>query len=114
MLTETPADPRVFKILEFLAQNISIQPIDYPALQSAVGLSRAQINRIFQKGAGLSPRQWMVARCLDEAQQQIRHGGHSFKEIAASLGFFDASHFTRWHRQQTGQSPSHWKIRQAF
>lgn len=114
ILPEAPSDPRVYSIMQTLSENITIEPIDYPALQRKVGLSRAQINRIFTKSAGLTPRQWMVARCLDEAQRQIRHGERSLKEIAASLGFFDASHFTRWHRNQTGQSPTDWKQHQAF
>lgn len=104
-----PRDQRVFAIIEHLASHLSIQPIDYAGLQRAVGLSRAQINRIFQRETGMSPRQWMVARCLDEAQQRIRQGSQSLKEIAALLGFFDASHFTRWHRRQTGRSPTDWR-----
>lgn len=114
VLPEAPSDPRVYAIMQTLSENVSIAPIDYPALQRAVGLSRAQINRVFSKGAGLTPRQWMVARCLDEAQRQISQGDRSLKEIAAALGFFDASHFTRWHRRQTGQSPTDWKLQQAF
>ncbi|WP_309380519.1 helix-turn-helix domain-containing protein [Cerasicoccus frondis] len=107
------SDPRVLGIIETLSKRITIQPIDYPELQRAVGLSRAQINRVFHQETGLTPRQWMVARCLSEAQRQIRHGAFSLKEIAASLGFFDASHFTRWHRRQTGQSPTAWREQQA-
>lgn len=110
---DTPTDPRVYAIMQCLSENLSIEPIDYEALRKAVGLSRAQINRVFHKSVGVSPRQWLVARCLDEAQRQIRAGEMSLKEIAALLGFFDASHFTRWHRRQTGQSPTDWKL-QAF
>lgn len=114
LTTEAPEDPRVYEIMAHLSQSISIAPIDYSALQRAVGLSRAQIDRVFQKALGLTPRQWMVARCLDEAQRQIRYGDRSLKEIALSLGFFDASHFTRWHRRQTGQSPTDWRAQQAL
>lgn len=111
---ESPQDARVFEVMASLSRSISIRPINYAALQRAVGISRAQIDRIFQGELGLTPRQWMVAQCLDEAQRQIRLGDRSLKEIALSLGFFDASHFTRWHRRQTGQSPTDWRAGQAL
>ncbi len=111
--TLTLNDPRVLAIIETMTQRISIQPMDYEELQRAVGLSRAQINRVFHEETGLTPRQWMVARVLGDAQRKIRHGAFSLKEIAVSLGFFDASHFTRWHRRQTGQSPTDWRDQQA-
>ncbi|WP_269523485.1 helix-turn-helix domain-containing protein [Coraliomargarita parva] len=106
-------DPRVFTIMDYYRDRISIQPIDFSALQQAVQLSRPQINRIFKSGTGLSLHQWLVSRCLDEAQKEIRKGKLSIKEIAAQLQFYDAAHMTRWFRTQTGRSPSEWRALQS-
>jgi AraC-like DNA-binding protein len=102
-------DPRVYTILLTLEAHAPSREIDYDLLSKSVGLSRAQINRIFKCSTGLTPQQWRDAQCLRTAEDWIRAGQLSIKEIANELGFFDASYFTKWFRKKMGAPPSVWK-----
>jgi AraC family carnitine catabolism transcriptional activator len=80
--------------------------IDYGRLEEALRLSRSQIDRLFQRHLGLSPRQWCQQQALAFAQHALLASNQSVKEIAATLRFCDASHFAKWFRSLTGRSPS--------
>lgn len=102
-------DPRIYTILSTLEEHCPARAVDYDLLSKAVGLSRAQINRIFKYSTGLTPQQWRDAQCLRTAEDWIRAGQLSIKEIANELDFFDASHFSKWFRAKMGASPRAWR-----
>ena len=72
---------------------------------SSVQLSRSQVDRLFRAAFGLTPRQWCERRTLALAQQLLESSSLSIKEICFRLGFVDNSHFAKWYRSHTGQSP---------
>jgi AraC-like DNA-binding protein len=49
-------------------------------------------------------------RRLDEAQALLRRTNLSIMEIGHAVGLTDASHFTRMFREQTGLTPSGYRI----
>jgi AraC-like DNA-binding protein len=99
------SDPRIHQILSFLSGRPGLGVIDYTALERHVGLSRSQIDRLCRTQIGLTPRQWCERRTLAMAQHWLASSRVSIKEIAHRLDFVDASHFGKWLRRQTGQSP---------
>ncbi|MGE9295248.1 MAG: helix-turn-helix domain-containing protein [Puniceicoccales bacterium] len=102
-------DRRTLKIISILTENPGVEPVDYTQLSHAVGLSRAQIDRIFKASTGLTPSQWQSAQCLKLAEDHLRDNLLSVKEIAAELNFFDGSHFSKWFLNKMGTSPSAWR-----
>ncbi|WOO40088.1 AraC family transcriptional regulator [Rubellicoccus peritrichatus] len=106
--TAYPMNRRIYEIISVLGEDIGISPVDYSKLSRVVGLSRAQINRIFKQSTDLTPKQWKEASCLKSAEQLLRSDLLSIKEIAAQLGFSDGSHFTKWFRGKMNQTPSQW------
>ncbi|WPJ98218.1 helix-turn-helix domain-containing protein [Coraliomargarita algicola] len=108
-----PIDPRVSEIMAIIGQRPSIQPIDYAQLQTTIGLSKAQINRIFKSATGLTPRKWCEAQLLRAAEDWLLANQLSVKEIAARLDFFDASHFIKWFRAHTNVTPTVWRTRKT-
>jgi AraC-like DNA-binding protein len=76
-------------------------------------LSRRQLNTLFAREVGLSPKS--VSRLM-RFQQAIRHitspvrDGTSadLAQVAADCGYFDQSHLIRDFRQFSGTSPSRW------
>lgn len=103
-------DDRVFAIMRCLENCRAAGPVDYAAIGKAAGLSRAQANRVFKNGTGMTPRQWIDTRALREAQSLVGASSKSFKEIAHDLGFRDASHFSRWFREKSGATPKAWRF----
>jgi AraC-like DNA-binding protein len=94
-----------------IGQDPGIGTVDYEQLREAVGLSKAQINRIFKAATGLTPRQWSEVHSIKAAEDWLRSGQLSIKEIAAQLNFFDASHFIKWFRRHAGCTPKTWRTR---
>ena len=57
---------------------------------------------------GASPLEIQTAARLRHAQEMLRYGGLSSAQIAARLGWSDASHFARTFRRATGMTPREW------
>ncbi len=98
-------DPRLARALEMLAQHEGLGVIPYPGLCEASGLSRAQLDRLFLRHLGMSPRRFAERNCLAAAERLLSEGRLSIKECAASLSFVDSSHFAKWFQRMTGMSP---------
>lgn len=106
----TLEEPRVTAMQEVLNQQTGLVP-DYAVLSSVSGLSRSQTDRLFKVHGLGSPHQICERRTLRNAEKLLLNSQLPMKAIAADLGFFDASHFTRWFKKQTGVTPRVFRLR---
>ena len=67
-------------------------------------LSPHYLSNSFIQMAGLSPKEYILSQLTIEAKRMAMFSNLSVKEIGYSLGFEDASHFSRFFKQQTGLS----------
>lgn len=81
-----------------------------------VGFYAARLNKspktlsnYFALTGSRSPLQIIQERIALEAKRLFYYTDKSSKEIAYELGFDDAAHFSRFFKNQTGQSPSEFK-----
>jgi AraC-like DNA-binding protein len=98
-------EPRVDAILDDLRMQASAGPLPYAKWQRELGLSRSQLDRIAVRALGHTLRTQRDNLLLATAARRLADPAHSVKEVAASLGFVDSSHFCRWIRRASGQSP---------
>lgn len=84
-----------------LAGKISLQQ-----LARLCDLSRYQFLRRFERSTGLTPHNWLTQLRLEQACLQLRNSDANLAQIAASVGFYDQSHFIRSFRQWYGTTPS--------
>lgn len=77
-----------------------------PTLPPSFPLGRRRADQLLQEEIGISLRGYLERRRLDAARECILTADTSLKEIAFTLGFRHASHFTAWFRRHTGVSPS--------
>ncbi|WP_428241481.1 DUF6597 domain-containing transcriptional factor [Gynuella sp.] len=70
-------------------------------------VSRRQLERLFFKYVGLSPK-WVlrVFRLQQLANEMINHPAPDWTELAHRLGYFDQAHCIRDFKQITGKTPS--------
>lgn len=101
----TARDPRIDRILTVLGQETSRNSVPYEKLRIASGLSRPQIDRLFNKAFQMTPRAWCDRMLVTEAERMLSDETLPIKQIAHRLGFADASHFSKWFRQHTQLSP---------
>lgn len=83
-----------------------------PELLSVEDLARVarlpvrQLQRLFQRYVGVTPK-WVVQRYrLQEAADQLERGDASIASIAARVGYFDQAHFVRDFKRIVGWTPS--------
>jgi AraC family transcriptional regulator len=82
------------------------QPIEVAALASLAGRSPFHFTRVFAQSVGMSPHRYVVRLRLERAIELMRDGQSGLAEIAASTGFADQSHLSRWIRRVHGVSPT--------
>ncbi len=102
----TPSRRRVDQLTAWL----SSRPLDQiaPTLPPGFSLGPRRAEQLLQQHLGLGQRAFLERRRLEAARERIAsgQGTDTLKEIAFTLGFRHASHFTAWFRRHTGLSPS--------
>lgn len=88
------------------------QPFRESDLAEAVSLSVSQVNRIFRKHYGCTPREYRESRRLELAVSRLQATSDGVKEIAYDLGFHSPSHFSVWLRRKIQLTPS--QLRERF
>lgn len=82
------------------------EPISQEGLASYVGLSRRQLQRLFQRYLSCTPSRYYLQVRLQRARQLLRQTSMSLVEISASTGFLSSSHFGKRYKEYYGHSPS--------
>ncbi len=98
-------DARLERVLLVLQQQTSRDAVPYEKLKRAVGLSRAQIDRLFRDAFGMTPRHWCDRALQARAEQLLARDAMPIKQISHQLGFVDPSHFAKWFKQHSKMSP---------
>jgi transcriptional regulator GlxA family with amidase domain len=95
---------KVLSIIEFMEANIS-EPLSLVEIADYVGLSRRQIERLFQSQMGRSPARYYLEVRLDRARHLLRQSSMPVVDVAIACGFVSASHFSKCYREMYGKSP---------
>jgi AraC-like DNA-binding protein len=99
-----PAVAQVGRIVHALLYDRSVARVDDVATR--FGLSSRQLQRLFQRYVGVSPK-WVLQRYrLHEAAARLTEGtSGTWAEVAVELGYFDQSHFIRDFTRAIGMTP---------
>ncbi|RYC20170.1 GlxA family transcriptional regulator [Ciceribacter ferrooxidans] len=104
-LREHVSDPRVAAVLIIMEQHIEAGiPIEKLAAQ--VGLSRRQLERVFQEKAKMSPAMAFRRLRMERARQILLASEKPIIEVALDVGFASTSHFTREFRRTYDRTPA--------
>jgi transcriptional regulator GlxA family with amidase domain len=95
---------KVLSIIEFMEANIA-EPLSLVEIADYVGLSRRQIERLFQSQMGRSPARYYLEVRLDRARHLLRQSSIPVVDVAIACGFVSASHFSKCYREMYGKSP---------
>jgi len=82
------------------------EPIEVAALAEIARRSEFHFTRVFTRSVGMTPHRYVVHQRLQRAVELLRDGRSGLAEIAASTGFADQSHLSRWVRRVHGVSPT--------
>ncbi|MDZ7823427.1 MAG: GlxA family transcriptional regulator [Ahrensia sp.] len=95
---------RVLSIIELMENSLS-EPLSLLDIADHVGLSRRQIERLFQQEMGRSPARYYLEIRLDRSRHLLVQSSLPVVEIAIACGFVSASHFSKCYRELYAKSP---------
>jgi|SRR3954464_4028226 transcriptional regulator GlxA family with amidase domain len=97
-------DSRVAWAMAIMDRHLA-KPISVKELARAVNLSPSYLTRLFHTHLGCSPAHYDRVQRLDRAYELMMTSFLSVKEVMASVGWNDPSHFSRDFRARFGLSP---------
>lgn len=83
--------------------------IPIPDIARDLGLSYPSFHRKFKEATRLAPKEYRASVRHSQAEDLLRDGHLSIKEIAARLGFYSASHFSVEFKKRAHISPTEWR-----
>jgi len=87
-------------------------PPQIARIAAQLGLSTSRFQHAFKEATGLSPYQYHLQLTIQRAEQLLRGGDLSIKELARLLEFRSVYHFSTLFKRKTGLAPSQYR-RQA-
>lgn len=101
-------EKRVYHFLLLLEDYYTSEKnVDFYATK--LNLSAKRLNQILKHATGKTINQILQERTLTEAKHLLFKGNKSIREIAYTLGFQDASYFSRFFKKQTNVSPEEFR-----
>lgn len=97
-------NPRLVDVVQDMYQNIE-DPLTLAELASNAGVSRRQMERLFQKHLGASPAAIYRNIRLERARSLLVETDRSVMEIATATGFNSVSLFARHFKEKYGATP---------
>lgn len=104
---------KVKAIREYLAANLAQEP-SQAELSRRFGLPLTAMKRCFRSMYGVSIGAWVTACRMDRAAQLLRQskGGTTVAEVAAAVGYENASKFAAAFKRATGRTPAEYRAEQ--
>ena len=96
--------PKLAEVAALMEANLE-EPITLDELACYVGLSRRQVERLFQRHVKCSPSRYYLNLRLKRAQQLLRQTSLSIIDIATACGFVSTPHFSKCYRENFGVPP---------
>ncbi len=81
------------------------QPISLESVAKELHITPVYLSRIFKKVMGKNFKEYLIDIRMTEAQQLLKEGDYTVGEIAAKVGYEDASYFSRAYKKQFGYTP---------
>lgn len=97
--------PRLLQAVEIIEANTE-RPFTQDELARRVGLSSRQVERLFRRYLDTTPRQYALAHRLKRARMLLRTTSLCVLDVAMTVGFATASHFTKSYRDHFGVTPT--------
>lgn len=103
--TGNPIRDRRVQVVKILIEDNFHRRLDLSEMAKAVKLSSWRLAHLFKDEVGISPLRYLTLLRLQKARQSLETGFLTVREIAASVGIPNASHFTRSFKAAYGSSP---------
>ena len=98
-------DERMKKGLQHIAESFDTN-LTAESISKTAGLSVRNLNRLFLKECGMTPKQVLTSYRIHEAKKMLSTGKITVTDTAFKVGYSSVSQFISTFRKHTGQIPS--------
>ena len=105
-----PSDARIRRAIRFMNEHLDTT-LGFDEVARLCNLSRPHFFYLFRECTAVSPALYLNALRMESAFSRLSADGTAINALAASLGFPEANHFTRFFRQNLGIPPSEYRGR---
>ncbi|RRA47672.1 helix-turn-helix domain-containing protein [Acidipila sp. EB88] len=95
--------------LELMTENLH-KDLHLSEIAAITGLSPFHFARLFKGATGLTPYRYLLDQRIRRAKELLQSGALPVAEVAAQVGFYNHSHFSRAFRLKEGMSPKAWRL----
>lgn len=106
-------DERIERAKRYIEEHYS-EPFRLEDVAGAAHMSPSRLSALFKQHAGISALGWRDERRLIQAARLLRSTDLPVADIGASVGFADATYFSRTFRRYVGYSPRQYRQRQQL
>ncbi|MBN8539068.1 MAG: helix-turn-helix domain-containing protein [Deltaproteobacteria bacterium] len=99
------SDERMKKALQYIADEFD-KNLAANSISQKAGLSVRNLNRLFLKELGMTPKQVLTSHRIQEAKKLLSKGRMTVTDTAFEVGYSSVSQFISTFRKHTGQIPS--------
>ena len=94
------------KVIDYITENIADNNLNTETVVDNIGISRAQMWRLFKKTTGKSLGDYIREMRMQKAAEMLKTGKYRVSDVAAEVGFFDAKTFAKNFAKEFGMTPS--------
>lgn len=95
----------LIEAVKIMRENIE-DPLSPALVAKEVGVSCRQLERLFAKHLGMSPKTYSNKLRLENARRLLQQTQLTILEVAMASGFTSTAHFSKLYRKRFGASPS--------
>lgn len=99
------SQPKLLEVVALMEANIE-EPLEIEELATCVGVSKRQIERLFERYLGCSPSRYYLTIRVNRARQLLLQTPMTIIEVATACGFVSTPHFSKCYRGFFGVQPS--------
>lgn len=92
-------------IIDLMENNLE-EPLSLDQLAEYVGLSRRQVDRLFQRQLATSPHRHYMELRITESRRLLQQSSLSIMQVAVACGFVSVSHFSKCYSSYFNYPPS--------
>jgi AraC-like DNA-binding protein len=107
-------DPRIEHVLQRMQDELASPGLSMEALAREVGLTAAQVRKLFRRETSLGPKNYLQQLRLKKAARLLRHSPQTVKEIAFDCGFATDNYFHLVFRRAFGVTPAEFRDKQTL
>lgn len=100
----TPRSKSIRKAVQQIEQE-SGGTISVAAVARSVGLPERRFRELFHQETGVTPKEYLIRRRINEAKRLLREGRSSITQIGHAVGFSSSQHFATTFKRLMGMTP---------